>query len=791
MVGQNPEPKVKTDVKGESAERMTPDELKELLEKKGYGKVDEVSFVAPMGNNSWALNFTPDPKLGLGNVTYTIIVPEGAFRREPDITKEPIGFKEDGTPVLPMVPLRPDNPSATKNEIQIVLLNDGEKGDPDLVKKWLKDTLTTGMTFGPEFEFGIREHDVDTPEGKRRAAERAFTICREGMVEAFHNMRELALPDPAFGYVDFQRILARLEKEIFDEANEEVFIVELTNMSPERVAIGESPYTTFTSADFARMPENARAGLGYIEAATLAYESKMLKTLAALLKADPDLRAAMNQIAISLGAQSDPAHPDRSLGDVLMRKFKFDVWTTRSLHISIGVPQYPNGMVPLQAMKNSANAAILDTELFDVLNYSGNMVHGARIQLPGRDGILRDVLSARALIKNILPTSRAGSLIPRDINFKQMKIELTLRGLANMFDRATYRIAMSMKSGLKRVFGAQHGDVRSRDSGALIKFLAFLEERGKGNMEAKLQTGARLEGTSPDVGPEILGANSWAVAMRAIAHRASMMAAAEGMDYVEWRAKEGALGGKTPDQIYEECTSEKMHAKRMRVLRGEIDVQKIREFELLIDVVERKTQEELDAKAGREGVELPRHWRALFDDARKGIAELKQVSSIFGRHRRMWEGIFATLREKRAREGNEGAAGIDMYEAFLKSGGGMAAKAILLTNTEIATILVDRFKVGKLRIPNGDGTFKEFNLDDEVIRKWLEGEGTPGAFDERAHNQARAYLMTLLFDLHAQEALGKFREEKKDERAKARQQDATSVRRRWHAKKKRTETGES
>jgi hypothetical protein len=332
------------------------------------------------------------------------------------------------------------------------------------------------------------------------------------------------------------------------------------------------------------------------------------------------------------------------------------------------------------------------------------------------------------------------------MDFKNSKIELTLRGMANVFDRTTGVVRMTMKSGLSRVFGAMHSDVRSRDSAPLQKFLDFLEDRSNG-INKPFYTGARLEGTSADVGPEMLGGNMYAVALRAVAHRSAMLASAEDMDYVQWLEKNNLLGGKTAQEIYSSSGSEAMQKERMQVVRGEIDLNRIQRLEELLNFVEKATQDE--------SVQLPEHWQKLFADAHKGIAELKEVRSMFGAHRKLWERVYSGIREKHAKEGDVGKAGIVMYEAFCEKGGGMAAKANILTNTEIATILIDKFKVGTVRIPELDGSTKELKLDDEVMAHWLRGEENP----DEEYNSARAYLTVLLYDLHAREMLKKYEEE--------------------------------
>lgn len=744
--------KPKLDLKGEG-ERITPEELEHILSE--YGEVEASATVSPYGSNSWAMTFKPYQSLGIGDVRYTLIVPEGAFRRREDTTKEPIGMRPDGSPMYPMVPLSPDDSSAMTNEIQVVLLDNSPR-DQAFIKKWLQDTAEHGMLMGQEIEFGIQEYDIDTKEGKERAAKRAFTLCKEGLVEAFLNMRELSEELPAENFKDFKNSLARIQKGIFEEAKDEAYILEFTNTMAEKVPLGEEPYTSLRAKHFELLPPKARQSLGYLDAATNAYTAKMLQNLSFILSKDQDVLKVLNQIAHTHGITGDPKYPSRSPGEIFIRTYLYDAWMARALHISIGVPQHKDGMIPESAMKGAVNGGIYWSDTINVLNYSGNMVHGARAHLPNSKGELVDILSSRSVIRNFLPTSRAPGLIPPETDFKLLKEELLLKGLANSFDRTTGKIEIETPSGITRTYAPMHSEVRSRDSVSFAKFLKFLEQSREGE-SPKLSTGARLEFTGPDLTPEVFGGNAYAVALRAVITRAAMIGASEKketekFDFIKWLEKNEVLGDISTSSVYKSHDSQGVHENLMRATRGELDLSKIKQLEKLIDIVEKKTIDELHENEKNSRAPLPSHWVELFTDARKGIAEIKDVRSKFSSHREMWANVIDGIRSKWAKKNNISGAGVEMYEAFCQKGGGSAAMVNFLNNTEIATILLDKFKVGKIKVPEGEGKFKEINLDEEVLKHWLSGEEQQG----QEYNNARAHLITLLFHFHAEEALRKY-----------------------------------
>lgn len=744
--------KPKLDFKGEG-ERITPEELEHMLRE--YGEVEASATVSPYGSNSWAMTFKPYPSLGIGDVEYTLIVPEGAFRRREDTTKEPIGAKVDGSPMYPMVPLSPDDSSAMTNEIQVVLLDNSPR-DQAFIKKWLQDTAERGMLMGQEIEFGVQEYDIDTKEGKERAKKRAFTICKEGIEEAFLNMRELSEELPAENFKDFKNSLARIQKGIFEEAKKEAYMLEFTNTMAQKVPLGEAPYTSLRAEHFELLPPKAQQSLGYLDAATNAYTAKMLQNLSFILSKDQDVLKVLNQIAHTHGITSDPKYPARSPGEIFIRTKLFDAWMARALHISIGVPQHKDGMIPQSAMKGAVNGGIYWSETINVLNYSGNMVQGAKTHLPNSKGELVDILSGRSVLRNVLPTSRAPGLIPPETDFKLLKEELFLKGLANSYDRTTGEIKMETPSGITRTYAPMHSEVRSRDSVSFAKFLKFLEKSKEGE-SPELSTGARLEFTGPDLTPEIFGGNTYAVALRAIITRAAMIGATEKketekFDFIKWLEKNDVLKATTAAQVYKTHNSQGVHDNLMKATRGELDLNKIKQLKMLIDIVEKKTIEELHEMKNNSNLPLPSHWVELFKDARKGIAEIKDVRSKFSSHREMWSKVMNGIRSKWAEKNNTGGAGIEMYEAFCEKGGGSAAMVNFLSNTEIATILIDKFKVSQIRIPEDNGKFKEIKLDEEVLKHWIDGEEKQG----QEYNNARAHLMTLLFHLHAEEALRKY-----------------------------------
>ena len=744
--------KPKLDLKGEG-ERITPEELEHILRE--YGEVEPSATVSPYGSNSWAMIFKPYPSLGIGNVEYTLIVPEGAFRRREDTTKEPIGLRADGSPMYPMVPLSPDDSSAMTNEIQVVLLDNSPR-DQAFIKKWLQDTAEHGMLMGQEIEFGIQEYDIDTKEGKERAKKRAFTLCKEGIVEAFLNMRELSEELPAENFKDFKNSLARIQKGIFEEAKEEAYMLEFTNTMAQKVPLKEEPYTALKAEHFELLPPKAQQSLGYLDAATNAYTAKMLQNLSFILSKDPDVLKVLNQIAHTRGITGDQKYPSRSPGEIFVRTYLFDAWMARALHISIGVPQHKDGMIPQAAMKGAVNGAIYWSDTINVLNYSGNMVHGAKTHLPNSKGELVDILSSRSVLRNVIPTSRAPGLIPPETDFKLLKEELLLKGLANSFDRTTGKIEIETPSGITRTYAPMHSEVRSRDSVSFAKFLNFLEKSREGE-SPKLSTGARLEFTGPDLTPEVFGGNTYAVALRAVITRAAMIGATEKketekFDFIKWLEKNNILGNISASQVYKNHDSQGVHDNLMRATRGELNLDKIKQLETLIDIVESKTIEEFHGNEKNSKSPLPSHWVELFTDAKKGINEIKDVRSKFSSHREMWAKVMDGIRSKWAAKNNIGGAGIEMYEAFCEKGGGSAAMVNFLSNTEIATILLDKFKVSTVRVPEKNGKLKEIKLDEEVLKHWLHGEEKQG----QDYNNARAHLITLLFHLHAEEALRKY-----------------------------------
>ncbi len=744
--------KPKLDLKGEG-ERINPEELEHMLRE--YGEVEASATVSPYGSNSWAMTFKPYPSLGIGDVEYTLIVPEGAFRRREDTTKDPIGVKIDGSPMYPMVPLSPDDSSAMTNEIQVVLLDNSPR-DQAFIKDWLKDTAEHGMLMGQEIEFGIQEYDIDTKEGKERAARRAFSLCKEGLVEAFLNMRELSEELPAENFKDFKNSLVRIQKEIFKEAKDEAYILEFTNTMAQKVPLKEEPYTALKAEHFELLPPKAQQSLGYLDAATNAYTAKMLQNLSFILSKDQDVLKVLNQIAHTHGITSDPKYPARSPGEIFVRTYLFDAWMARALHISVGVPQHKDGMIPQSAMKGAVNGGIYWSEIVNVLNYSGNMIHGAKTHLPNSKGEVVDILSGRSVLRNIIPTSRAPGLIPPETDFKLLKEELLLKGLANSFDRTTGKIEIETPSGITRTYAPMHSEVRSRDSVSFAKFLKFLEKSKEGE-SPKLTTGARLEFTGPDLTPEVFGGNTYAVALRAVITRAAMIGATEKketekFDFIKWLEKNNILKDTTVSQVYKTHDSQGVHENLMKATRGELDLNKIKQLEELIDLVEKKTVEEFHENKKNSKLPLPSHWVELFTDARKGIEEIKNVRSMFSSHREMWAKVIDGIRKKWAEKGNVGGAGIEMYEAFCSKGGGSAAMVNFLTNTEIATILIDKFKVSKIRVPEKDGKFKEIKLDEEILKHWINGEEKMG----QDYNDARAYLITLLFHMHAEEAMRKY-----------------------------------
>lgn len=742
----------KKDMKAVS-EVMTPDKLREELSR--FGQCKELQINKATG--SWQFDFKPRQRFNPDGVEYRIIVPASQFRKrmitEPGLhgTRTEFHGRSVG------------DRWAERREISVVLLTRGDakqvpNKDRSIIEEYITGYARKGAKQGIELEFFHQDFANLAPESKHLVIDRAYTNDVPGMTEAFMLMREHSLPAVETLQTLIGQVADRVDI-LYTEAKEKGFALDWSGFTPGIATPTKAPHRTFEfEKDAPRVPEDVSGIFRYIEALNHMLSGLMVDYVDTLLskatksQADRDVQSALQQIAKQFN-YSGP-HAARNM----IADFGWNMWQTRAFHFSISLPQDRNGLVSGALVKNEGNLSRHFKDLLAALNLSGGMAFGARVTFDkGKEEV--EVQGSREVFNKTLVTSNAPQATAPDREQFELQCGVCSNAGSNQLDRSGAEIPITI-NGKKVIVGPMHSIFRPRVSTDVDTFLDFLSERQAvwaaglppdAVREVKLETPVRFEDTSPSATPELFRANLFRIALQHILHQAALIATAEGKtDIYQWLEDNGVLRGTTGEDLYELHMPEEGLETQMDALRGKLDTNRIDELAILIGLVKGRIGRYLEQ--GKTVEETP-HLKQIFDYAELGIQTLRKVEremhserAKFLEEMKVVEEAYATRPEIKGRPRKYRQSPGAVFYRWYRQHPRPASYSNLLTNTQMAAILLDVFKVKghvKFEIPGGDPV--EFELDDKIYELLDVPEND---FDKS--NANRAVLLTLLGHYHVE-----------------------------------------
>ncbi len=662
-------------------------------------------------------------------------------------------------------PRSTDDLEAQRKEVSVVLLT---RGRPDVVtkeerttiEKYLSKYARKGAKQGIEFEMGIMDLASLSPKTKHLVIDRAYTQQVDGMTEAFRMMREQS-PDAVDTIKDLERQSTTLLERLCKEAEEGNFVLDWSGFTPTFVTPGRDPDRTFLfAADAPHVPAEIAQVFKYIEALNLMLSKLMVEYIDTLLTKEgahyKTIQSTLQQIAENKFNYSGP-----NAARDMIRDFGWNMWRTQASHYSISLPQDDNGLV-CGALVKSENNLHIRYDFLNVLSATGDMAFGKRLTAEDDRGRQLPQISTRSTIRHTLPSSQPPGATAPDRKQFDVQSKVCFDGGANHFDRSGGEIVITI-DGKQIILGPMHSSYRPRVTTSVDTLKTCMEMRKKVRAEGggdddvrnvALQTPVRFEDTSPGATLDIFRANLFRIALQHILHQAALIAASEGeTDIYKWLEKEGVLKAGTAAGLYDFHTTDRGMKSQMDAVVGKLDTQKLDELSILIGVLKGKMGKYLEKD---KTIDQVPHLQQIFDYAERGIATLRKVEEdIYSKRDEflLQKQKVINAFERRRQEGKPMPKGIESPAAFFyrwyERNDRIAAYSNFLTNTEIATMLLDIFDVRKkIKIDFPDGTAYEFQLDDKIWELWEKGERATEENDFNTNEEVRAVLLTFLYHYH-------------------------------------------